>query len=96
MGPRTVVPGTFGARSGAFPAGGLVGNDERGQKGSRCNQTEPLMSLEHVRPFVQPRLILSAALGLIGSEIEVTQRRRNGIPRRSRQGQVYRLPCPRS
>src|ERR1019366_8176842 len=47
----------------AFLAGGAAGSDQGGQQGRGRDQTEPLMDLEHMRPFVQSRLILGTTLG---------------------------------
>src|SRR6516165_7101177 len=49
--------------TGALAACEDPGNDRRDYRPSRY-QTELLMHLEHVGPFVEPRLILRASLGL--------------------------------
>ena len=76
----------------AFLAGGAAGSDQGGQQGSGRDQTEPLMDLEHMRPFVQSRLILGTTLGLLRRKAQIPQRRWRHVVGRRYQSQVHRLP----
>ena len=51
------------SRTGALAAGARPHND-RGDQRNGIYQTEPLMDLKHMRPLVEPRLILGISLGL--------------------------------
>src|ERR1035437_5845651 len=69
---------------------GAAGRNERRDEWSERDQTEPLMDLEHVRPPVEPRLVLGAPLGDIRWEPEIPQRRRLRVAGRSRRRRVLR------
>src|SRR6185437_17158359 len=62
-------------RACTLAAGEAATDDRREQRNGRY-QTEPLMSLEHVRPFVESGLLQGICLRLIRREAQIPQRRR--------------------
>jgi len=60
--------------AGALAAGGEPGGNGDNQRNGR-DQAHPLMNFQHVRAFIEQRLLLGISLGLFRREAQIGQRR---------------------
>src|SRR2546428_2530447 len=80
---REVQGGRYRAERSVHRAAGRAGapatcegpRNDRGDQREGSNQPEPLVDHQHVRPLIEPRLILGTALGLGRREAKVLQRK---------------------